>query len=173
MRPLVAAVKSLVDAFPHRNVTDDTLYQYVEDLEDLPEPLVCEAIKRLRRTSTFLPTIAEIRGLVTAAVMPPETSIGDATRLIQRQINAHSTRFEDVAFDDPCVMEAVQAVGWRRICLEDRSKGDYVTRDLEAALKAAQERRRRGVQDGTQGVPAALGRPEGARTAAALERGAA
>lgn len=103
-------------------------------------------------SSEFFPKPAHLLRLLSESQVH-ETTIGEATQLIQKQINAHSARFEDVTFDDPCVMDAVKAVGWTRIRLEDRAKGDFVTRDLEAALNAAQERRRRGVQDGT----AALG----------------
>lgn len=150
MRPLVAAVKSLVDRYPNRNITADTIMGYVEDLEDLPEPLVCAAIVRLRRTSTFLPSIAEIRALVIEAVEAPAMSAGEAWEIVQKQINRHgSMGYEHVTFDDPAIADAVRAVGWRRICLDELK---YVRRDFEVALSASQDRHRRDVQDGSVAI---------------------
>lgn len=58
---LAELVQSLVDAFPRQAVGPATLRQYLEDLTDLPAAAVETAIIACRRTSTFFPTIAEIR----------------------------------------------------------------------------------------------------------------
>ena len=59
----LAIVSQLVGAYP-RDLTEATLEIYCQDLCDLAPDTLMRAVVQLRRTSKWLPTIAEIRAAV-------------------------------------------------------------------------------------------------------------
>lgn len=109
---LLESVESLINAFPSKGVTPATLAIYLEDLSDLPEPLVCGAIKHLRRTATFLPSIGEIRMLVAESVsgLPSEE---EAWRQVRKALGDSVPGQDTSAWDrvHPLVNECVKTVG--------------------------------------------------------------
>lgn len=160
---LVEAVQSLIRRFPLKHIHPEDregaklfLRDYIADLSDLPAPLVVDAITKLRRSSTFMPSVAEIRDMVVNAAVP-ELSSGEAWSVVQKQIGKHGFKgYERCDFGDQAIADAVRSVGWRRICLDDNEKG-FVRRDFDTAYETAVKRQRRGVQDGTVALPAIVG----------------
>lgn len=69
----LALVATLRAAFPRQQMDDATLRVYALDLADLDAATASEAVRTLRRTSRFFPTIAEIReGAATLQLGAPE-----------------------------------------------------------------------------------------------------
>lgn len=52
----------LAAAYPHFQLTQETISIYCEMLEDVPFPVLLEAAQKQIKLSTFFPTIAELRG---------------------------------------------------------------------------------------------------------------
>lgn len=135
-------------------ITDEKITVYHAIFERFPFERVKDAGITYMTRGKFFPKPADLLELIAADAVPA-ISVGEAMQLVQKQINRHGyDGFDRVAFDDPAIMEAVKAIGWRRICLEDRLKGDYVLRDFGEALERAQARQRREVQDGSAAIGA-------------------
>jgi hypothetical protein len=85
------AVGSLLRRYPNRYVLEGDLpgyiQDYVDDLSDLPDVLVIQAILTLRKTSTFMPQVGEIRRMIVEAVAPIPT-VSEATMAIRRYLQA-------------------------------------------------------------------------------------
>lgn len=142
----------LASVWSGETIDEDKITVYLWAWEPFPYLAMEAAAKRYLVTGKFFPKPAELAELIAEQAVPA-ISTGAAMQLVQKQINRHgSTGEADITFEDPAIMEAVKAVGWKRICLEDRSKGDFVLRDFDAALKAAQQRQRRDVQDGSAAI---------------------
>lgn len=161
---LIDSVQSLVDAFPNRNVNEATVLRYVDDLEDLPEPLVVAAIRQLRRTNTFLPTIGEIRMLVVEAGcgLPDENAAWQEVRREMADKSIGSGPWEC----SPLVLDIVKSIGTWEL------RNDPDGKSAERFRRLYRERRMELVKRmaaGDLSLPAAL--PE--RRVSALERGAA
>ena len=143
-------------------ITPDKIDMYHWLLSDVPFEAVMLAVRAHMGTSAFFPKPAELLALLSAKEVTA-LSPGEAWEIVQRQINRHGwDGYDRVTFDDPAIAEAVRAVGWKRLCLEETK---YVLTEFNRALVAAQDRRRRGVQDGTVAIDGP--------TLVALDRGAA
>jgi hypothetical protein len=136
----------------NEEITPEKIEVYHWLLGDFAFDAVMAAVKRHMTSGTFFPKPAELLALLSEREVPA-ISPGEAFAIVQKQINRHGADgFANVTFDDPAVSAAVQAVGWKRICLEDRSKADYVMRDFTAALEREQRSVRLAVQDGTAAI---------------------
>lgn len=99
------------------------------------EQVMTAAAKHMQ-SSKWFPKAAELIELIP---VPPAITPGEAWSMVQKQINRHGFNgWDNVLFDDPDVADAVLAIGWRRICLDETK---YVIPEFERALKAAQLRR--------------------------------
>jgi hypothetical protein len=117
----------LAEAFEGRNVSLSRVAVYAEDLADLPEDQVVDAILRLRRTSRFFPTIAEIRE-ATVAMQPTEGLAEMAWSEVQREAgrvgygggpifrNGEFYEREKPKFTSPITKATVDSIGWKAIC---------------------------------------------------------
>jgi hypothetical protein len=106
---LLEALEDLFEVFP-KDVTAETLRVYVQDLSDLPEPLVCGAVVHLRRTATFRPAIGEIRMLIAESVcgLPSEE---DAWKQVRTALGNPTGAEDPWAAVHPLVLECVKLVG--------------------------------------------------------------
>lgn len=133
MSRLINELTILAEAFEGRNVSLSRIAVYAEDLADLPETQVIDAILRLRRTSRFFPTIAEIRE-ATVAMQPTEglaeAAWSEALREARRVGYGHERFFENGEFRDreqpvftsPVTTATVRSIGWKTICHTDDPK---------------------------------------------------
>lgn len=95
----------------------------------------------------FFPKPAELLEII-AEQSVPAVSSGQAWELVLKQVGKNGRDgFGSVAFEHQAITDAVKAVGWRRLCDDDNSKG-YVRRDFEAAYENCVLRLRKEVQDG-------------------------
>lgn len=135
------------------DVTGDTLDIYAEDLEDLPVDQVVQAIRECRRTGTFFPSIGEIRNRVIAIVggamlVDPEAAWGEVRREARRVgfnrppvfANGELQPAPGPQFSSPMIARAVEAIGWRDICLTDDDDVATLRAQFRDALRAIQRR---------------------------------
>jgi hypothetical protein len=117
---VLTIVASLAAAYP-RGMRDETLAVYCEDLRDCDPAALRAAVVYLRRTSEWLPTLAEIRAvLVDRATDFPRAAAAWHTvdRLIARR---GSARPPARGSGDP-VHRALELCGeWATVCQEDAS----------------------------------------------------
>jgi hypothetical protein len=104
-------------------ITGETFDAYVEDILDLDYEPAALAIKQLRQTATFLPSIAEVRQAaaeITAGHLPD----GDqAWAEVVHQIRTvgHTGR---PAWSHPAIAETVRAMGWLELCASTNQVAD-------------------------------------------------
>lgn len=72
-------LKKLFAAYPNTPVTEEGLLVYVEDLQDIPLDKLEEACQKCRRSSEFLPSIAQIRRAAGVKADPKPTEEEDRT----------------------------------------------------------------------------------------------
>ena len=132
---LITAVQELADTYPSKNVTASTIRIYVDDLSDLPEPLVVAAIARLRKTNTFMPTIAEIRNLVVEAAcgLPSES---EAWQQVREAMRTHVPG-QGPWTCHPLVLEAVKEVGTWELRNDDSGRAADLFRRTYRAKRAS------------------------------------
>lgn len=127
-------------------------------LSDLPAAAVMQAASIHVRRSKWAPTPAELRDIVTeqaGAAMPA----GDAWERTLKLVRRHGRDYGADAMaelernGETAILDAVRAVGWRRICDEDVTKG-YLRRDFDQAYEAAVKRERTEAQVGQLDAPA-------------------
>lgn len=73
MRYLTDAISRLIAAYGKESLPEDRVATYLEELADIQEPLLNEAVRTLIRRSKFFPSIAEIRHTAAslAGLLPP------------------------------------------------------------------------------------------------------
>lgn len=101
---LAQAVGVLRAAYPRQDFPDETVALYVEMLGDLPDGEVVDAVKRLVKRSTFLPSVAEIRREVAEAALRLPTP-AEAWRMVNDAATQNLLPLE--------VAEAMRDVGGR------------------------------------------------------------
>ena len=140
---LVAMLKSV---YVREQFTDDSPTAFLWLLEDKRYEEVLAAAKIHGMRSKWCPTPAELRDII-AEQNTVAISHGEGWDQVRRQILRHGVSgYADATFEHPAVAEAVRAVGWKRLCLEETK---YMIPEFNKALDAAQQRQRRDVQDGT------------------------
>jgi hypothetical protein len=151
---------------------------YGRMLEDLDVEATTRAIKRIIRTSRFLPTVAEIRAaaleVADGAARAPGDAWGDVLRAIGRY-GANRTPGVEFCFADPLVARAVQSLGWRELCLSEVGYADRA-RFVELYAQLVESDRRERLTAGIPGASAPQLRggttPIGAAVSRALASGA-
>ena len=127
MKPSQAAeiVAVLIATYPWVTTSTSTSTAYERGLIDLDYAVADAALERVIATHAFgnrLPTVAEIREAALAVVSGERRAAGDAwgdvQALLRRGFSSHrAPTSADV--EDPLVFQALQAIGWRAICLAD------------------------------------------------------
>lgn len=106
----------------------DAFNVWFELLKDLPYEVVSSAIKQYMITGKFAPTIAEIRGLATATVMPKVKDASEAWRDVMKAVHKHGYYNQQKVLDslEPLTKEAAERFGVRDLC-------DMQTEDISIA----------------------------------------
>jgi len=144
-------------AYPHSTVTDGQLDEYMDDLADLPTEAVLQALTECRRTGEFFPTLFAIRTRAVELMggelfVDPEVAWGEVRRNAQR-FGIAGTRVTwapdgeravevRMEWSSPLIAEAVEAVGWRDICMIDDKQLSTLRAQFRDALAALQRRRK-------------------------------
>lgn len=152
-RRIAAALTTTLKLYPSAKVTEDAVIAYCDYLNDLPEDVVIRAIEECAKTGTFFPALAEIRNRVIAiigesVIVDPEAAWG-AVRREARRVGFnrppiwHNGTMHDAPtpeFGSPMVAQAVEAIGWRDICLVDDDDVPTIRAQFRDALRAIQRR---------------------------------
>lgn len=107
----------LVGAYPHRPLPPSSAAVYALALADVDFDGAKAAVMRLIQTSRWLPTIAEIREEVAKArVSLPGAE--EAWGVVRRAISRYGS-YRSPSFDCDEIDAAVDAIGWRELCLSE------------------------------------------------------
>ena len=151
---IAAALTELLDLYPKATHDEASVLAYARRLNDLPDHLVVQAIEECARTSTFYPSLAEIRNRVTqiageSILVDPESAWGEVLREVKR-VGAEGQRtmwrdgksvtVAERQFSSPLIGRAADAVGWKDICLTDISDLPTLRAQFRDALRAIQRR---------------------------------
>ena len=112
---VAVAVAILRDAYPRQDFPERTAVLYGSMLADLDDLLVVEAVRKIVKTSRFLPSIAEIREEVAEATLglPTASEAWDLVnagqplpRIAQESLNALGGRWAHRMTDTPSIFRA-------------------------------------------------------------------
>lgn len=143
-----AMLSMLGSVWPHVPIDQAKIGIYHAALRHVAADDAADAALRWIATGKYFPVPAELLELV-AERAAPQLSGGDAWAEVIRFVRryGHDSGRDRLHELPSAVAEAVRAVGWRRICLDDNDRG-YVTRDFEAAYLSAAKRTKADVQIG-------------------------
>lgn len=96
---------------------------YRRFLVDLDYDRANAAVERSIATSRYLPRIAEIREAALEVAGQSKRPGGDAWGDVLREIG-RTGQYRLPVFDDPRVQRAVDALGWRNLCLSENAQAD-------------------------------------------------
>lgn len=114
---LLNAMTDLAEVFPEAKLSERAIVLYIEDLADYPTPVVVAALEHLRRTSKFMPKIAEIREVIALAILGPTTKASEQAKHVLKQIMHVGTYQDKPTFDDPITDKVVSELGWKNLGL--------------------------------------------------------
>lgn len=124
--------------YPNSKLDKTGALAYYDDLTDLPEDSVVNAIRACRKSSKFLPTVAEIREVAVDIMgdaqgfwVTPEAAWREALDKAwlfglreKREVytwddddNIVGVEVEPLTWSSPVVERAVSIIGWREICM--------------------------------------------------------
>ena len=142
---VAVAVAILRDAYPRQDFPERTAVLYGRMLADLDDLLVVEAVRKIVKTSRFLPSIAEIREQVAEATLglPTASEAWDLVntgqplpRIAQESLNALGGRWAHRMTDTPSIFRAqfVKDYDARRGALVSATMINVEKTALEVAL---------------------------------------
>jgi len=132
----IARVLAVLQAcYPRQELPEpaQTVTVWTRLLGDLSGDEVAAAAERHARTSQWFPSVAEIReGVMTARV--PALDAETAWEDVMLQVSRVGSRGRPT-FSHPATDRAVRAIGWKRICLDE--KPEMVRREFGRAFTDA------------------------------------
>ncbi len=132
-------VAVLFVAFPRTQATDRTVDMYRSMLADLDFDAAQTACARLIASSTFLPSVAEIRAMTLDVAIGPRRTGAEAWGGVVTACRLVGHYRPAPEFDDPIVGEVVGAMGWEYLCKSDAEVSDrsrFVALYDELSLRA-------------------------------------
>lgn len=131
---LMALLKA---AWPRMELGDATLEVYARALSDIDLPAIESAVMDLLQTSTFFPSVAEIREAVAVdrvRLPTPEEAWG----IVRRAIGSVGS-YRSPVFDCEEIFLAVRDIGWQSLCL-DGNPASIRSRFIDAFKSRASRR---------------------------------
>lgn len=159
----------LVASFPDAKWGEATCRAYESALSDLDMAIASAAVRRIAATSKFRPSIAEIREAAATVAIGERRTGADAWGDVVRAIRVFGS-YRAPKFDDPITARAVEALGWRNLCLGDSSEASDRARFCEVYDAISGSERREVLSEPGRINEAGLALP--ARSAVHLLRGA-
>ena len=108
----------LLDGFRPKDWSIGSTRVYVRTIEDLEYDAAQVAAVRLLQTEKFMPRVADLRRSVYRVMHPDAITPGEAWQQVMREISRVGS-YGTPRFDDQRVAAAVNAVGWRAICMSE------------------------------------------------------
>lgn len=124
---VLRVIARLAAFYGEKHLGPEKATMYAEDLADLDPGALERAVADLRKTSTFLPSVAEIRGRCTVATLAAagvKCSAEDAWAEVLRKVRSCGTNRVPgkdtehgpaVTFDDPVTASFLDATSWRAL----------------------------------------------------------
>jgi len=143
---VLKVLKLLGEAYPTFQLSRASIEVYVGLLTDLPAALLEQAALEHISRSAFFPTIAELRGAAfdLLEAVHPSLSAHEAWLVVQDEIQrtGHAGQPE---FADPLLIRAVDALGWRQLCLSDNPIADraHFVQIYQALIERQKQEQRR------------------------------
>ncbi len=126
----IEVVAILVASFPDAKWGEPTCRAYEAALADLDYELAASAAKRIVATSKFRPSIAEVREAAAVSAVGERRTGADAWGDVVKAIR-YVGSYGAPKFEDPLTARAVEALGWRNLCLGDSSEASDRARFCE------------------------------------------
>lgn len=126
----IEVVAILVASFPDAKWGEATCRAYEAALSDLDYELAASAVKRIVATAKYRPAIAEIREAAAVTAIGERRTGADAWGDVVRAIR-YVGSYGAPKFEDPITARAVEALGWRNLCLGDSSEASDRARFCE------------------------------------------
>ncbi len=121
-KEVAGLVAALTAAFPRAEIGENTVRVYIDMLADLDFDEAQAAVKKLMATSTFFPSIAEIRQAVadlrTRHLPEPEEAWEEVMRELRR-VGGYLDIYGPLQFSCEEVRRAVKAIGWQTLCMSE------------------------------------------------------
>jgi len=95
---------------------------YAATLEDMDADAVQLGVLRLVKTEKWMPTVSEVRRAAMLVSNGRKREGGEAWKDVLKAIGRYGctrTPGVDFAFEDPVVARAVDALGWRELCMSE------------------------------------------------------
>lgn len=131
---------ALVAAFPRTMMSEETVRMYARFLVDFElEHAVAAVAKWIAREQRF-PTIADLREACSAAAGNGPPDADQAYVLVLREVSRVGA-WGEPRFEHGAIRDAVDAIGWRELCLTDRGDASALRAHFHRAYEAARKRR--------------------------------
>lgn len=147
-------VMMLMAAYPNRAIGPKTSDLYEEMLIGLDVTVARAAVHHLIQTSTFMPSIAEIRAAATSLRLGPVRSGIEAWADVTEQIRRVGP-YQSPVFEDALLADIVRRWGWLQLCNNDSD----ATRARFIEMYDAMASRERVNQTSTVQLPAPASTP--------------
>lgn len=118
-------VGALAAAFPHAQITEDTLRVYVAALADIPLDVLEVAANQCLAECEFFPTVARLRDTALSLTTDlerqptPFAAWGEVVEAVRRV-----GYYREPTFSTPLISKAVSIMGWKELCLSDNGVAD-------------------------------------------------
>jgi hypothetical protein len=115
----------LAVAFPHAQMSLDSINLYVRMLKDIPLEVLDLAVQQCIVESEFLPTIAKVRDQALNLCSDPTHTFSplEAWGVVKEAIRKVGS-YRLPQFEDPIIAKAVDCIGWRELCLSENQIAD-------------------------------------------------
>jgi hypothetical protein len=119
----IKVISVLTAAYPNFAISSETIELYSKFLSDMPYELGQAVVLKLISENKWFPSISEIREAV-IKIMPNEIpSTEEAWLEVVNQIRSEGS-YGSPTFTSNLIYKAVQAIGWRELCLSDNPVAD-------------------------------------------------
>ena len=163
VKRLNAALNDLAALYPRTDIPPATILAYCKRLSDLPLPAVLAAIDRIGNTSTFFPSVAEIRQSIGEDAAGADETAEASWTHVQAEVRRcgynrprifHAGEWIDPpqpAFASDTERDAVASLGWAFICTGDAAE---VRKQYIFTFRTLRDRDIKRVQRGGEPRPA-------------------
>ena len=140
----IKVISVLTAAYPNMNISQETIEIYIRFLADISFDVGQAVALKIISQSEFFPSVAKFRENV-LKILPNEIP-GMEAAWAEVTDNFHSTgSWGTPVFSNPIIDKAVQALGWRELCLSENTMADRAH-----FFKIYENYRKRGVEDSLQ-----------------------
>ena len=140
----------LTAAYPSANISNETIEIYTKFLSDLSFEMGQAVALQLISSSKWFPSIAELRQAVVKMLPDEIPSAEQAWSEVEQAFHSFGS-YNSPVFSSPVIAQAVQAMGWRNLCLSDNPVADrahffkiyesYRVREIEDNLQLPEVKR--------------------------------